>query len=101
MTRAVHLHVALGRADLTVIGGHLREAIVLPTLEVWLRTEPVDVRRTKDPATGLDLLDLPTRGGDAGRHHGGRCRASHGSTNTATSSTDFRVRSGTMQSSAG
>ncbi|MBA3778111.1 MAG: DUF296 domain-containing protein [Chloroflexi bacterium] len=32
----LHLHVALGRSDLTVIGGHLREAIVHPTLEVWL-----------------------------------------------------------------
>ena len=57
----LHLHVALGRSDLSVVGGHLREAVVHPTLEVWLRTEDVDVRRTRDAATGLDLLDLPER----------------------------------------
>jgi predicted DNA-binding protein with PD1-like motif len=55
----LHLHVGLGRADLSVVGGHLEEAIVHPTIEVWLRTEDVDVRRTRDPETGLDLLDLP------------------------------------------
>jgi predicted DNA-binding protein with PD1-like motif len=54
----LHLHVALGRRDLSVIGGHLDDAIVHPTLEVWFRTEDVDVRRARDPATGLDLLDL-------------------------------------------
>ena len=55
----LHLHVALGRRDLTVMGGHLAEAVVHPTLEVWLRTEDLAVRRTRDPDTGLDLLDLP------------------------------------------
>lgn len=55
----LHVHVGLGRADLTVVGGHLQEAIVNPTIEVWLRTEDVNVRRTRDPETGLDLLDLP------------------------------------------
>ena len=34
---------------------------VHPTLEVWLRTENVPVRRVHDSATGLDLLDLPDR----------------------------------------
>lgn len=57
----LHLHVALGRRDLTVLGGHLGEAVVHPTLEVWLRTEDIEVRRSRDAATGLDLLDLPTR----------------------------------------
>jgi predicted DNA-binding protein with PD1-like motif len=55
----LHLHVALGRADLSVVGGHLDEAVVHPTIEVWLRTEDVDLQRRRDPATGLDLLDLP------------------------------------------
>jgi hypothetical protein len=57
----LHVHVGLGRADLSVVGGHLQEAIVNPTIEVWLRTEDVNVRRTRDPETGLDLLDLPPR----------------------------------------
>jgi predicted DNA-binding protein with PD1-like motif len=55
----LHLHVALARRDLTVMGGHLAEAVVHPTLEVWLRTEELPVRRARDAATGLDLLDLP------------------------------------------
>jgi len=54
----LHLHVVLGRADFSAIAGHLREAIVHPTLEVWLRTEDVAIERRRDPATGLDLLDL-------------------------------------------
>ena len=55
----LHLHVALGRSDFSVVGGHLQEAVVHPTLEVWLRTENLDVRRTKDATSGLDLLELP------------------------------------------
>jgi len=27
--------------------------------QVWMRTEPATVRRKRDVATGLDLLDLP------------------------------------------
>lgn len=57
----LHLHGVFGRRDLSVVGGHVREARVHPTLEVWLRTEHVPVSRTRDAATGLDLLDLPAR----------------------------------------
>jgi len=55
----LHLHGVFGLSDFTVIGGHIQEATVHPTLEVWLRTEDVPVRRAEDPASGLDLLDLP------------------------------------------
>jgi len=55
----LHLHGVFGRRDFTVIGGHIKEAHVHPTLEVWLRTERIPVRRTPDEASGLDLLDLP------------------------------------------
>ena len=54
----LHLHGAFGRHDFSVVGGHIKEARVHPTLEVWLRTEDVAVRRSRDQATGLDLLDL-------------------------------------------
>ena len=53
------LHGVFGRRDFSVVAGHIKEARVHPTLEVWLRTEDVPVRRAPDPATGLDLLDLP------------------------------------------
>ncbi|HLH25268.1 MAG TPA: DUF296 domain-containing protein [Chloroflexota bacterium] len=55
----LHIHGVFGRHDFSVYGGHVKEARVRPTLEVWLRTEDVPVRRTRDAATGLDLLDLP------------------------------------------
>ncbi len=57
----LHLHGVFARRDFTTLGGHVKEARVHPTLEVWLRTEDVPVRRAKDEATGLDLLDLPER----------------------------------------
>jgi predicted DNA-binding protein with PD1-like motif len=55
----LHVHGVFGRPDFSVIGGHVEEGRVHPTLEVWLRTEAVAVRRERDPATGLDLLELP------------------------------------------
>jgi predicted DNA-binding protein with PD1-like motif len=55
----LHLHGVFGLSDFTVVGGHIQEATVHPTLEVWLRTEDVVVRRAKDSDSGLDLLDLP------------------------------------------
>ncbi|HZS02336.1 MAG TPA: PPC domain-containing DNA-binding protein [Chloroflexota bacterium] len=61
----LHIHGVFGREDFSVCGGHVKEARVRPTLEVWLRTENVPVQRTRDPATGLDLLDLPQRIGAA------------------------------------
>lgn len=55
----LHIHGVFGREDFSVIGGHIKDARVHPTLEIWLRAESVPVRRTYDAATGLDLLDLP------------------------------------------
>jgi predicted DNA-binding protein with PD1-like motif len=53
-----HLHVVLSRADFSTVGGHLQDAVVRPTLEVWLRAEEVVVERRLDPASGLYLLNL-------------------------------------------
>ena len=57
----LHIHGVFGRHDFSVVGGHVKEARVHPTFEVWLRTEDLPVERTKDQATGLDLLDLSER----------------------------------------
>ena len=57
----LHLHGVFGRHDFTAVAGHIKEARVHPTLEVWLRTEDMPVRRSHDSASGLDLLDLPDR----------------------------------------
>jgi predicted DNA-binding protein with PD1-like motif len=59
----LHIHGVFGREDFSVYGGHVKEARVHPTLEVWLRAESIPVRRAHDAATGLDLLDLPERSG--------------------------------------
>ena len=63
----LHIHGVFARENFAVYGGHVKEARVRPPLEVWLRAERVPVRRTHDPATGLDLLDLPDRIGSAAR----------------------------------
>lgn len=55
----LHIHGVFSRHDFSTVGGHVKEMTVRPTLEVWLRTEDVPVRRGKDPSTGLELLDLP------------------------------------------
>jgi predicted DNA-binding protein with PD1-like motif len=57
----LHLHGVFSRRDFSTVGGHIKEARVRPTLEVWLRTEATPVRRARDVASGLDLLDLPER----------------------------------------
>ncbi|MCA1647396.1 MAG: hypothetical protein LC797_18705 [Chloroflexi bacterium] len=55
----LHLHGVFGRNDFSAVAGHIKEARVHPTLEVWLRSEEVAVRRSHDATSGLDLLDLP------------------------------------------
>jgi uncharacterized protein len=54
----VHLHAVLGKADGSVVGGHLIEAYVRPTLEVILIQPPSYLRKRKDPETGLALIDI-------------------------------------------
>jgi predicted DNA-binding protein with PD1-like motif len=53
----VHAHVALGRSDARVRGGHLLSAIVSPTLEVFLTTYPQSLHKRTNPAVGLELID--------------------------------------------
>jgi len=54
----IHAHVALGRADFSVIGGHLFEATVSVTLEVFLYPTAGRLERRHDPHFDLRLLDL-------------------------------------------
>jgi uncharacterized protein len=55
----LHLHAVLGKADGSVVGGHLIEARVRPTLEIVLIQPPSYLRKRKDPKTGLGLIDIP------------------------------------------
>jgi predicted DNA-binding protein with PD1-like motif len=56
---ALHLHAVLVRADGSVIGGHLLEAHVRPTLEVILTQPPSYLRKRRDQATGLPRIAIP------------------------------------------
>ncbi|HEY8965494.1 MAG TPA: PPC domain-containing DNA-binding protein [Candidatus Methylacidiphilales bacterium] len=62
----VHVHCALARKDGSMVGGHLLEARVFPTLEIHLTEEPVLVEKVHDPETGLELLSLPQEGAGKG-----------------------------------
>lgn len=55
---SLHIHAVLGRSDGSVVGGHLLEGHVRPTLEVILVEPPAHLRKRKDPETGLALIDL-------------------------------------------
>jgi uncharacterized protein len=52
----LHVHAVLGKHDGSVLGGHLIEAHVRPTLEVILVQQPSYLRKRKDPETGLALI---------------------------------------------
>ena len=58
----LHIHVTLGRRDLSIVGGHLNELVVHPNLEIWLRPESEPVHRVLDEACGLYVMRLPDAG---------------------------------------
>jgi predicted DNA-binding protein with PD1-like motif len=57
----VHAHITLGRSDYSMVGGHLREGTVRPTLEVTLHAGGEPLQRAVDPKYGLPALDLKER----------------------------------------
>lgn len=54
----LHLHGAFGDRDAKTYSGHVAEAVVNPTLEVFLTELGLELRRERDEKTGLDLLAL-------------------------------------------
>ena len=54
----LHIHAVLGKSDGSVVGGHLLEGHVRPTLEVILTQPPAHLRKKKDSETGLALIAL-------------------------------------------
>jgi uncharacterized protein len=52
----VHAHAAVARRDGTGMGGHILEAYVRPTLEVFVSVLPGPLERKKDPGMALPLL---------------------------------------------
>jgi uncharacterized protein len=54
----LHIHAVLNRSDGSVVGGHLLEGHVRPTLEVVFVEPPAHLKKCKDPETGLALIAL-------------------------------------------
>ena len=53
----IHAHVVLAGKDFHAYGGHLKEATVAATLEIFL-TELKKIRRKEDKQSGLKLMEL-------------------------------------------
>jgi len=54
---AVHTHVSVASSDGTVRGGHVINAFVFPTLELFMTVYPTPLHKETDEATGLKLID--------------------------------------------
>jgi hypothetical protein len=54
---AVHTHVSVASGDGTVRGGHVINAFVFPTLELFMTVYPTPLHKQPDEATGLELID--------------------------------------------
>jgi uncharacterized protein len=52
-----HAHVSVASSDGTVRGGHLIDAYVFPTLEVFMTVYPTALHKQLDDATGLKLIE--------------------------------------------
>jgi uncharacterized protein len=53
---ALHTHITVGHRDGRASGGHVLEAIVNPTLEVFVTVDPIVLEKRHDPETGLTLI---------------------------------------------
>ena len=53
----VHTHVSVASSDGTVRGGHVIDAFVFPTLELFITVYPTPLHKQPDQATGLELID--------------------------------------------
>lgn len=53
----VHSHLAIGHPDGRVEGGHLLEAYVFPTVELFLTVYQTPLTKKTDPETTLKLID--------------------------------------------
>jgi predicted DNA-binding protein with PD1-like motif len=52
-----HTHATFGMADGSTVGGHVRDAVVGATLELFLTILPGRLERRMDPQVGIALLD--------------------------------------------
>ena len=55
---AVHTHMSVASSDGTVRGGHVINAFVFPTLELFMTVYPTALHKERDLATGLMLIEI-------------------------------------------
>jgi predicted DNA-binding protein with PD1-like motif len=53
----LHVHCVLSRRDGSPVAGHLIEAEVRPTAEVFITDSPAELHRRIDPESGLPVID--------------------------------------------
>ena len=53
----VHAHMVLGKRDGSTVGGHLWEAHVNPTLEVFVSVDPEPLSKKLDEQSGMKVID--------------------------------------------
>lgn len=53
----LHVHCVLGRQDGAAVAGHLFEAEVRPTAELFVTDSPTELHRCTDPESGLEVID--------------------------------------------
>jgi predicted DNA-binding protein with PD1-like motif len=56
----VHAHLVLGKHDGNTVGGHLWEAYVNPTLEVFVTAYATPLKKAPDTQSGMKVID-PTQ----------------------------------------
>jgi hypothetical protein len=56
-----HTHITLGREDFSVVGGHLIEATVGVTCEIWLLESDMDIYRNPSSIGNLKLIDFKSK----------------------------------------
>ena len=54
----LHVHCVLSNENFETIGGHLKEAVIGATCEIFVTQNEIEIKRLYDDETGLKLLDL-------------------------------------------
>jgi len=54
----IHAHIVIGDSEFSSWSGHIKEAVVGPTCEIFLTKLDTAISRKKDKETGLNLLDI-------------------------------------------
>jgi len=57
----IHAHCVLSNENFECFGGHLKEAVVGGTCEIYLTREEIALERKYDEETGLKLLDCAVK----------------------------------------